>query len=115
MIGMEMIGGREVRAVRPNLFGASSAGQGQYSDLALGALLLAIVALFVLPLPHAVLDLLIGANLALSLVLLIVAIYVPSVLSLSTFPSLLLFTTLFRLGLNIASTKLILLHANAGQ
>jgi type III secretion protein V len=110
-----MIGGKGGGAARPGLLGASSGGLGHYSDLALGALLLAIVALFVLPLPHAVLDLLIGGNLALSLVLLIVAIYVPSVLSLSTFPSLLLFTTLFRLGLNIASTKLILLHANAGQ
>jgi type III secretion protein V len=103
------------------VFGASSGAQSsrlyfsRYSDLALAGLLISIVALFVLPLPHSVLDLLIGANLALSLVLLIAAIYVPSVLSLSTFPSLLLFTTLFRLGLNIASAKLILLHANAGR
>ncbi|NRF69427.1 FHIPEP family type III secretion protein [Aquincola sp. S2] len=102
-------------------FGAASGARspllqfGRYSDLALAGLLVGIVALFVLPLPHALLDLLIATNLALSLVLLIAAIYVPSVLSLSTFPSLLLFTTLFRLGLNIASTKLILLHANAGQ
>jgi type III secretion protein V len=84
-------------------------------DLALAGLLVAIVALFVLPLPTPLLDLLIAVNLAVSLVLLIVAMYVPSALSLSTFPSLLLFTTLFRLALNIASTKLILLHANAGH
>jgi type III secretion protein V len=84
-------------------------------DLVLAGLLVAIVALFVLPLPTALLDLLIATNLAVSLVLLIVAMYVPSALSLSTFPSLLLFTTLFRLALNIASTKLILLHANAGH
>ena len=74
-----------------------------------------VVVLFVLPLPTPLLDLLIAANLSISLVLLIVAMYVPSALSLSTFPSLLLFTTLFRLALNIASTKLILLHANAGH
>jgi type III secretion protein V len=110
-----MTGGTGGRVGRSGLLSGSPAGLGRYSDLALGAMLLAVVALFVLPLPHAALDLLIGSNLALSLVLLIVAIYVPSVLSLSTFPSLLLFTTLFRLGLNIASTKLILLHANAGQ
>ncbi len=85
------------------------------NDLALAGLLVAIVALFVLPLPTPLLDLLIATNLAVSLVLLIVAMYVPSALSLSTFPSLLLFTTLFRLALNIASTKLILLHANAGH
>jgi type III secretion protein V len=66
-------------------------------------------------LPTPLLDLLITSNLAISLVLLIVAMYVPSALALSTFPSLLLFTTLFRLALNIASTKLILLHADAGH
>ena len=88
---------------------------GRQQDLALAGLLVAIVALFVLPLPTPLLDLLIATNLAVSLVLLIVAMYVPSALSLSTFPSLLLFTTLFRLALNIASTKLILLHANAGH
>jgi type III secretion protein V len=91
------------------------AGLGRQNDLALAALLMAIVALFVLPLPTPLLDLLIATNLSISLVLLIVAMYVPSALSLSTFPSLLLFTTLFRLALNIASTKLILLHANAGH
>ncbi len=85
------------------------------NDLLLAALLVAIVALFVLPLPTQMLDLLVAANLSMSMVLLIVAMYVPSALSLSTFPSLLLFTTLFRLALNIASTKLILLHANAGS
>jgi type III secretion protein V len=88
---------------------------GRHTDLALAGLLVAIVALFVLPLPTPVLDLLIACNLSASLVLLIVAMYVPSALSLSTFPSLLLFTTLFRLSLNIASTKLILLHADAGH
>jgi type III secretion protein V len=87
----------------------------RYNDLLLAGLLVAIVALFVLPLPPALLDFLIAANLSASLVLLIVAMYVPSALSLSTFPSLLLFTTLFRLALNIASTKLILLHAHAGH
>ncbi|MET0351437.1 MAG: type III secretion system export apparatus subunit SctV [Rhizobacter sp.] len=87
----------------------------RHNDLLLAGLMVAIVALFVLPLPTPLLDLLITSNLAVSLVLLIVAMYVPSALSLSTFPSLLLFTTLFRLALNIASTKLILLHANAGH
>lgn len=88
---------------------------GRHNDLLLAGMLVAIVALFVLPLPTPLLDLLIASNLAVSLVLLIVAMYVPSALSLSTFPSLLLFTTLFRLALNIASTKLILLQANAGH
>ncbi len=61
------------------------------------------------------LDTLIAVNLALSVVLLMVSLYVNSPLGLSTFPSLLLFTTLFRLSLNIAATRQILLHANAGE
>src|SRR5687768_1425769 len=88
---------------------------GRHDDLVQAGLLVAIVALFVLPLPTPLLGLLIATNRAVSLVLLMVAMYVPSALSLSTFPSLLLFTTLFRLALNIASTKLILLHADAGH
>lgn len=86
-----------------------------HNDLLLAGLLIAIVALFVLPLPTPIIDLLITANLAISLSVLMVAMYVNSALNLSTFPSLLLFTTLFRLALNVASTKLILLHANAGH
>jgi type III secretion protein V len=87
----------------------------RHSDALLALFLVGIVALFMLPLPPAALDLLIAANLSISVALLIVAMYVGSALSLSTFPSLLLFTTLFRLALNIASAKLILLHAHAGQ
>lgn len=92
-----------------------AAAASRQSDLALTLLLFAIIALFVLPLPTFLLDLLLTINLGMSLTLLIVATYLPSALSLSTFPSLLLFTTLFRLSLNIASTKLILLHADAGH
>ncbi len=85
------------------------------NDLVLAALLVAIVALFVLPLPTWLIDLLITSNLAISFGVLMVSMYVSSALNLSTFPSLLLFTTLFRLALNVASTKLILLHADAGH
>jgi len=60
-------------------------------------------------------DLLVTLNFAISFVLLMLSLYVPSVLSLSTFPTLLLFTTLFRLALNITTTRQILLHADAGK
>lgn len=85
------------------------------NDLILAVLLVAIVSLFVLPLPTPLIDLLITTNLAISFGVLMVSMYVTSALNLSTFPSLLLFTTLFRLALNVASTKLILLHADAGH
>lgn len=84
-------------------------------DLLIALFIGSVVALFVLPLPTVVLDGLISLNLAASVILLTISIYLPSALSFSSFPSLLLFTTLFRLSLNIASCKLILLQANAGH
>jgi type III secretion protein V len=68
-----------------------------------------------LPIPPALLDLLLAANLSISILLLVISMYVPNVLAFSTFPSLLLVTTLFRLGLNITTTRLILLEAHAGD
>jgi type III secretion protein V len=84
------------------------------TDVALIALVVAILALIVLPLPVFLLDLLIGVNIAMSIMLLMLAVYVPSTLALSTFPSLLLFTTMLRLALSIAATKHILLTGQAG-
>jgi type III secretion protein V len=84
-------------------------------DLLLAALIIAVIALMILPLQPFMLDTLIAINLALSVVLLMVSLYINSPLGLSTFPSLLLFTTLFRLSLNIAATRQILLHADAGD
>ncbi len=84
-------------------------------DIAIAVFVVAVVALFVLPLPTVVVDGLISLNLAASIVLLCVSIYLPSALAFSSFPAVLLFTTLFRLSLNIASCKLILLQANAGH
>jgi type III secretion protein V len=84
-------------------------------DLAAVAVIVVVIALMVVPLPTPLLDGLIATNLAASIALLMLSMYVPSALGLSTFPSLLLLTTLFRLSLNIASTKLILLNAAAGR
>ena len=84
-------------------------------DVVLGALIVAVIGLLVVPLPTPLLDGLIATNLAASIALLMLSMNVPSALRLSTFPSLLLLTTLFRLSLNIASTKLILLNGAAGH
>src|ERR1700685_2036285 len=75
-------------------------------DLMLAAVIIVVIGLLVVPLPTPLLDGLIATNLAASIALLMLSMYVPSSLGLSTFPSLLLLTTLFRLSLNIASTKL---------
>jgi type III secretion protein V len=87
----------------------------QRGDALIIVLVVAIVALMILPIPLAILDMLIALNIALSIGLMMLAIYVPSGVGISTFPSLLLFTTCLRLSLNIASTKSILLHAHAGH
>ena len=84
-------------------------------DIVLAALIVAVIALLVVPLPTPLLDGLIAANLSASIALLMLSMNIPSALRLSTFPSLLLLTTLFRLSLNIASTKLILLNGAAGH
>ncbi len=93
-----------------------SSGQlSRHHDLWLVLLVVAAIGLMVLPLPPVAIDLLITVNLTVSIVLLMVALYIGSPLGLSTLPSLLLFTTLFRLSLNIASTRQILTNAYAGD
>jgi type III secretion protein V len=90
-------------------------GLGRQADLLLIGLFVAIIALMVLPLPGWLLDALIATNLTVSVIVLVVAVYIRTPLGLSTFPALLLFTTLFRLALNIASTRQILLTGHAGE
>ncbi|WP_027793971.1 FHIPEP family type III secretion protein [Paraburkholderia acidipaludis] len=84
-------------------------------EAGIAVLLIAIVSLMILPLPPAVIDGLLAINITVSITLLMVTMYVGSIATLSSFPSVLLFTTLYRLSLNIASTKSILLHADAGN
>ncbi|VWB88606.1 type III secretion system export apparatus subunit SctV [Burkholderia lata] len=93
-----------------------SATVSEYSgEVAIAGVIVAVIALMILPLPTFLIDTLLGINITTSVVLLMVTMYIPKATSLSAFPSLLLFTTLFRLSLNIASTKSILLNADAGH
>lgn len=84
-------------------------------DLAFTFMLFGIVGLLVLPVPPMFMDLLLAANIAISLLILLVIVYVREPSEFSVFPSILLGTTLFRLGLNVASTRLILLDGYAGN
>ena len=86
-----------------------------WADAALAGFVIAIVGLMVVPLPTWLLDLLIASNLASSVAVLLVALYVGDALKIAAFPTLLLLTTLFRLALNVSSTRLILLQADAGD
>lgn len=85
------------------------------SDLILAAWILAVVVMIVLPVPPAIIDLLITFNLTAAVGLLMVVLYIPSAIYISMFPSILLVTTLFRLGVEISSTRQILLKAYAGE
>ena len=84
-------------------------------DLVLVILLVLIVFMIIVPLPTWLIDLSIGFNLAISVLIMIVAVYLKSPTTLSTLPSILLFSTLFRLAISISTTRLILLQADAGQ
>lgn len=87
----------------------------RYNDVLLAVLVFLIITLMVLPIETWLLDTLLAVNLSLAVSLLMLSMYVPRVLAFSTFPSMLLFTTLFRLALNISTTRLILVKANAGH
>jgi flagellar biosynthesis protein FlhA len=85
------------------------------SDLAVAVAVIAVVAMMVVPLPSFLLDVLLTFNVAAALVILLVAIFTAQPLQFSAFPPLLLITTLFRLSLNVSSTRLLLLTGEAGQ
>ena len=82
----------------------------------LGAVVvMAIVFIFIVPLPTWLVDILIAVNICISCLLIVLALYLPGPLAFSSFPSILLLTTMFRLALSIATTRLILLEQDAGD
>jgi flagellar biosynthesis protein FlhA len=86
----------------------------QRSDAVMALAVLGILTVMLIPLPSLLLDLLLTANIALSLLTILISMYILRPLEFSVFPSLLLLLTLFRLSLNVASTRLILLHGSEG-
>ena len=85
------------------------------TDILLALVIVAVIFMMILPLPLPLVDTLIAINMCLAAILLMVAMYIPSPLSFSAFPTVLLVTTLFRVGLSISTTRLILLQADAGH
>lgn len=85
------------------------------NDIVLAIGLVVIVLMMVIPIPSQLLDLLLTINISLSVLILLVCLYTKEPLDYSSFPTILLVATLFRLGLNVTSTRLILLEANAGS
>ncbi|MBU9815531.1 flagellar biosynthesis protein FlhA [Rahnella sp. C60] len=87
---------------------------GQWQVLAGPILILIILSMMVLPLPPFILDLLFTFNIALSIMVLLVAMFTQRTLDFAAFPTILLFSTLLRLSLNVASTRVILLEGHTG-
>jgi flagellar biosynthesis protein FlhA len=85
------------------------------SDVLIAIVVVGIVAMMIIPLPTWLLDILLTANISAALAIVLATLYTTEPLQFSVFPSLLLVATLFRLGLNISGTRLILLHGEAGE
>ena len=85
------------------------------NDIVLAIGLVVIVGMMILPLPAALLDILLTLNLAFALIIMLTCLYTKEPLDFSSFPTILLIATLFRLGLNISTTRLILLYGEAGN
>ncbi|NMA61628.1 MAG: flagellar biosynthesis protein FlhA [Firmicutes bacterium] len=87
----------------------------RFSDLYVVLAVVLIIVMMVLPLPTFLLDILLATNISLSLLILLITMNIKEPLEISVFPSLLLITTLFRLSLNVSSTRLILLTSDPGK
>ncbi|GMQ99669.1 MAG: flagellar biosynthesis protein FlhA [Zetaproteobacteria bacterium] len=87
---------------------------GRHTDVLLAIGVLGVLLIMMVPMPTWLMDVMLAANITLGIVILLTSIYVLKPLDFSVFPSLLLLTTLFRLALNVASTRLILLHGQEG-
>ncbi len=88
---------------------------GQQTDVVLAAAVIGIIVVMILPLPPFILDILLTLSISLSVIILLVSLYIIKPLEFSSFPFVLLIATLFRLALNVASTRLILLHGYEGE
>ena len=84
------------------------------SDMAAAVAIVTVVVMMIVPLPSALLDLVIAVNISGALAIVITTMYMSRGIDFASFPSLLLFTTLLRLAINVSVTRLILLHGDAG-
>ncbi len=87
----------------------------KYADVGMALLLALIVGMMIIPLPTVLLDLLLAMNITIGVVVLLATFYVRKALEIAAFPTILLMATLFRLALNVSTTRLILLHGYAGE
>jgi len=84
-------------------------------DLSVVMFVMAILAIIIVPLPSAILDVLLTVSMSISILILLISLYIPKPTDLTTFPTLILIITLFRLSLNVATTRMILSHGHEGS
>ena len=85
------------------------------NDLFIGIYIMCAILFFIISIPSGLLDVLLAFNIAVAFIILFNALYAKEVLDMASFPTILLFTTLFRISLNVSSTKLILTNGDAGK
>ena len=110
-----MAGHGQSNSQRPPGSNSLNTSIASYSNIVLVVGMVAVLATLIIPLPTLILDMFLACSISLAIGVLVVTLSSKEALELSTFPSLLLFVTLFRLSLNVASTRLILLNGNAGK
>ena len=103
---------KKLRVAPPK--GIGSPG-GSLAEVAIAALVIAVVVMLIVPVPRPLLDVMLALNIAVSVALLMAAVFSPQPLSFTSFPTLLVVTTLFRVGLEVSMTRLVLADANAGS
>ncbi len=94
---------------------ATGTGGIKRTDIAVAAYILAAVLFFIIPIPSFLLDIMLAVNLSVALVIMMNTLFVKEVLDMSFFPTMLLFATIFRISLNVSSTRLILTTGNPGN
>lgn len=87
----------------------------KFGDISVAVIIVAIILIIIIPIPSGLLDILLAINISAALIILLNVIYSKDALQISVFPSLLLFTTMYRLSLNIKSTTLVLAKGEAGK
>lgn len=99
----------------PQGFKTTLSSLTKYAEILVAFAVVGVIAIIIVPMPSFLLDLLLTLNLSISMMILVLTLFTKSVLEFTIFPSLLLVMTMFRLGLNISSTRLILSDGNAGE
>ena len=85
------------------------------SNYMVGIYVLSVIVFFIVPIPSILLDILVAFNMAVAMIVLFNALFAPDVLQMSSFPTILLMTTIFRISLNVSSTRLILAQGDPGK